>query len=196
MRALKFAMVVAFFLGQPVYANVITYTALLLGPSESPPNASPGIGEAIVTIDTVLQTMEVRVTFSGLLGITTASHIHCCTASPDTGTANVATTTPTFAGFPLGVTSGSYDKTLDLTASSSYNPSFVSGDGGGTVASSEAVLLAAMAAGDTYLNIHSSVLPGGEIRGFLAPAPEPGTLLAAGVALAGIVMFRRKRAAW
>jgi hypothetical protein len=42
----------------------------------------------------------------------------------------VATTLPTFAGFPLGVTSGTYINTLDLTLASSYNPAFVTANGG------------------------------------------------------------------
>ncbi len=76
------------------------------------------------------------------------------------------TTTPTFAGFPLGVTSGSYNNTLDLTLASSYNPAYITANGG-TTATAEAALAAAIASGRAYLNIHSSVFGGGEIRGFL-----------------------------
>jgi hypothetical protein len=164
------------------HANTISYVANLSGPAESPPNASPGTGFADVTIDTVANTMLVDVSFSGLLGTTTASHIHCCTAAPGTGTAMVATTTPTFAGFPLGVTSGSYMNTLDLTLASSYNPDFITAHGG-TTASAEAFLLAGLAAGDSYLNIHSTVVPGGEIRGFLQAVPGP----VAGAGLPGLI---------
>src|SRR5207237_4095828 len=91
-----------------LFAGPITYTATLTGPGESPPNASPGTGFADVFFDTAAHSLRVIVDFSGLLGTTTASHIHCCTVIPFSGTANVATTTPTFAGFPLGVTSGHY----------------------------------------------------------------------------------------
>jgi hypothetical protein len=63
----------------------------------------------------------------------------------------------------LGVTSGTYDKTLDLTKASSYNPAF----DGGTPATDKATLLAGLAANKAYLNIHSKLHPGGEIRGFL-----------------------------
>jgi hypothetical protein len=154
------------------HASLVSYDATLLGPSESPPNASPGTGFA--TVDVNGDTMHVHVVFSGLLGTTTASHIHSATATPLTGTAGVATTVPTFAGFPLGVTSGSYDNTLDLTQASSYNPAFVNANGG-TTATAEAALLAGIAAGDAYLNIHTTVVPGGEIRGFLVRVPEPTT---------------------
>jgi hypothetical protein len=193
MRTLNLAMLGAFVLGQAAFAGIITYDTFLNGGNESPPNASPGIGFAIVTIDTILQTMEVNVTFSGLQGPDTASHIHCCTASPGTGTAGVATTTPTFTGFPSGVTSGSYDMVFDLTAASTYNPAFVAAQG--SVANAEAALLAAMALDETYLNIHTTVVPGGEIRGFLVATPEPATFLMAGTALAGLALLRRKRAA-
>jgi hypothetical protein len=52
---------------------------------------------------------------------------------------------------------------LDL---SSYNPAFVSANGG-TAASAEAALFAGIMAGHAYLNIHTTTFPGGEIEGFL-----------------------------
>ena len=110
--------------------------------------------------------MRVQAQFSGLTTGTIASHIHACTASPGTGTASVATTTPTFPGFPLGVTSGSYDRTFDTLSAGTYNPAFVSSHGG-TPASAEAALATCLAAGTAYLNIHTTMFPGGEIRGFL-----------------------------
>jgi hypothetical protein len=173
--------------------SIMTFDASLNGPSESPPNSSPGTGTAVVNFDTTANTMHVHVVFSGLQGATTASHIHSPTPSPGTLTAGVATTTPTFAGFPLGVTSGTYDNTLDMTMASSYNPAFVSANGG-TPASAEAALLAGMQAGEAYLNIHTTVDPGGEIRGFLNVVPEPSSLamVAAGVLGCGVFpAFRR-----
>jgi hypothetical protein len=169
-------------------ANIITYTAILNAANESPPNPSLGTGAATVNIDSVLDTMTLHITFSGLIGSTTASHIHCCTTSPSTGNAGVATTVPTFAGFPTGVQAGTYDAVLDLLLASSYNPSFISANGG-TIVSAELALLNGMARGASYLNIHTSAFPGGEIRGFLTPAtvPEPSSiaLLALGASLLG-----------
>ena len=49
------------------------------GPDESPPNASPGIGTGTVDYNDVTHTLAVSITFSGLLGTTTASHIHAAT---------------------------------------------------------------------------------------------------------------------
>jgi hypothetical protein len=158
-------------MGGGAKAAVFEYVASLSGPNESPANSSPGTGQAEVFFDDVAQTLRVVVSFSGLESGTTASHIHAPTPQPFSGTAGVATTTPFFPNFPLGVTSGTYDHTLDLTSSSSYNPAFVTAHGG-SVAASEAALIAALNSGESYLNIHTDTHPGGEIRGFLALVPE------------------------
>src|SRR5438270_780450 len=130
MRRLLPALLCSALLFAATGAQAQMFFADLTGAAESPPNASPGTGAALVTLDSFANTMRVQVTFSGLLGTTTASHIHAATAVPFTGTAGVATTTPTFAGFPLGVTSGTYDNTLDMTLPSSYNPAYVAANGG------------------------------------------------------------------
>jgi hypothetical protein len=169
----------------------ITYVATLNGATEEPATPSPGTGTAEVIIDTTANTLFVDVSFTGLLAGTTASHIHCCTAASFTGNAGVATTVPTFAGFPLGVTSGTYINTLDLTSASSYNPAFVTFEGG-TIAGAEAALAAGMAAGRAYVNIHTTQFPGGEIEGFLVVAtPEPTTFLLTGISLLAFAVRRR-----
>lgn len=174
---------------------VVNYIAHLDGPSESPPNLSPGTGTAWVDIDTVALTMRVRATFSGLIGTTTVAHIHSATPMPFTGTAGVATTTPTFPGFPVGVTSGSYDMTFDMTMASSFNPAFVTANGG-TVADARTALWNSFGAGTAYFNLHTSAFGGGEIRGFLRldataiPLPTPALM---GLAGFGVVAGVRRR---
>ena len=59
-------------------AAVLSYYASMTGPSESPANASPAVGYGTVVIDTTAHTMTLAVTFSGLTGNTTASHIQRC----------------------------------------------------------------------------------------------------------------------
>ena len=174
----------------PSLATVFSYSASLSGPAEFPANLSPGTGTALVDYDNVAHTLRVQVTFSGLLGNVTASHIHSATAVPGTGTAGVATTTPTFTGFPSGVTSGTYDHTFDMTLSSSWNAAFITNNGG-TPASAEAALASGLAAGKAYLNIHTSQFGGGEIRGFLVP--EPGTLVLAAAGALALLPLRRRR---
>jgi len=175
-------------------AQITTFSAYLSGAAESPPNGSPATGTAFVTLDQTLNTMRVQVSFFGLTVTNTAAHIHCCLAAPFTGTAGVATTTPTFTGFPAG-TSGWYDFTFSMLDAGSYNPAFVTAQGG--IPQAYAALTAGLfSPGRTYLNIHTSNFPGGEIRGFLQIVPEPSTyaLMATGLVALGIVARKRRKA--
>jgi hypothetical protein len=185
-RALPVLLLVA--IAVPSQATTFTFTANLSGPNEAPPNASPGMGFGIIVFDNVAHTLEIDVIFSGLLGPTTASHLHCCIAPP--GATGVATQTPFFVGFPIGVTSGAYSHVFDTTQIATYNAPFVTASGG-TALGAEAALLAGALAGQEYLNIHTSVQPGGEIRGFLVAVPETSTLALLSIGIAGILGFAR-----
>jgi hypothetical protein len=188
MKYLKLLIAVPLLAGT-AQATIVTYTAALNAANEVPPTISAGTGFATITVDSLLNTININVSFSGLTSIDTAAHIHCCV--PPGGNTGVATVMPSFPGFPLGVTSGSMNMLFDLTSAAFYNPAYI-GANGGTTATAEAALLAGMGAGQAYFNIHTNNNMGGEIRGFLV-APEPGTLVLAGLTLAGLLLRRRRR---
>ena len=169
----------------PLPASVIVYSGTLSGLNEVPPNGSNAFGSIIVTLNG--NDLTVSETFSGLLGgAASAAHIHCCTIPG----MNVAVAVP-FTGFP-SATSGTYNHVFDLSQSATYNGAFVTGNGG-TGASAEAALIAALNSGLAYANIHNTIFPGGEIRGQLAAVPEPATWGVTGLALAGVLLAGMRR---
>jgi hypothetical protein len=171
-------------------ASLITLGGTLSGANENPATASPATGSAFVTVDSVGLTITFNVVFSGLTTNDTAAHIHCCVALG--GNTGVATAVPALPGFPLGVTSGTFSGVMfSLLDPTFYNPAFITANGG-TVSSAEPVFLAGLLNSQAYFNIHTPNNPGGEIRAFLVPTPEPATVFLAGLALLGIAIRWRK----
>jgi hypothetical protein len=177
-------------------AAILNFTANLNGANEEPPISSLGTGTSLVTLDTILNTLRIQGTFSGLTGTSTVAHIHSATTVPGSGNAGVATV-PTLPGFPVGVQSGSFDTVLDLTQPGSYRAVFIT-DNGGTTATAQAALTASLGAGTAYFNIHSSFATGGEIRGFLTPVaqstavPEPSSILGILTTFGAASILKRK----
>ncbi|MDZ3822515.1 MAG: CHRD domain-containing protein [Pseudoxanthomonas sp.] len=147
----------------------VVYTATLSGAAEIPPNASAGTGTVAVGFDPATSTMAVSTSFSGLSSGTTVAHIHCCTATPGASNVGVATPTPSFPGFPAGVTAGSYSQSFDMAQPGSYNAAFLNSFP--TLADARAALVAAMGEGRAYFNLHTAGFPGGELRGNLFEQP-------------------------
>ena len=128
---------------------------------------STATGTVSVTLDDQTLEMTWSSSFSGLVGTYTVAHFHGPAAANQNG------------GVQVGV---SFSLSGDLK----------SGTGGGTTTLT-AQQAADLAAGLWYLNIHSTVNPGGEIRGNLAVVPEPGTALLFGAGLIGVAGLGRRR---
>jgi len=174
-------------------AEPIDYLANLTGAKESPPNSSPGTGSVTAIFDFTTHMLDLEVAFSGLTSPTIAAHIHAPTAIANLGTAGVATQVPFFDGFPIGVTSGTYNHTFNTLDLSFYNPDFVTANGG-TAAGAEAALAQALSQHKAYFNIHTENFPKGEIRGFLFNSvPDAGSnFVCLGMALIGLALLRRR----
>lgn len=145
MKALRVLAVSLATLAFAVAASATTYTFsyILSGASEVPPNASPAFGSGTLFLDTVANTISVSYTFSGLVASQTAAHIH--------GPAAAGANAGVLVGFPLGNLSNNVFGITDTI---------------------EGHILAGL----TYINVHSTAFPGGEIRGqVLAPVSVEGS---------------------
>jgi len=144
-------------------AEILTWSTIMYGFNEVPSNGSPGFGFVSGTLDSVSGLVVVTAgSFSGLVAPATGAHIHGL-AGP---------------GAVAGIL-------IPLTV-----PAATSGtiSGSGTLSAAN---VAGMIAGMTYVNVHSSVYPGGEIRGQNTVVPEPVSLLTL-VCGAGALAFRRR----
>nr|WP_294904211.1 CHRD domain-containing protein [uncultured Lacibacter sp.] len=129
--------------------EIYTFNRTYSGTNEVPPNASTATGTIMGAYNAAANTIFYAIQFSGLSANTTAAHFHA-PAIPGTN----AGVTLGHAGFPTAVTSGNYNKTDVFTAAQETN----------------------LLAGMMYSNIHTTALPGGEIRAqlfFDAPFVAP-----------------------
>lgn len=148
-------------------ANLWYLQANLDGLQEVGPNASPGTGVANITLDDISGAVNVigGSFFAGLVAPSTAAHIH---GSAPPGV-NAGVIVPLV--IPGGATAGPIS-------------------GGGVLS---APLVAAMLAGNTYVNVHSQAFPGGEIRGQVLVVPEPGMLSLTGLGVVGLFVRARSK---
>jgi hypothetical protein len=138
----------------PVSAQQYTLTATLTGAGETP---APGIntgafGSAVVVVDMAARTVTYTVTVYNLPSGVTASHIHA---------GAVGTAGPVVVIFapPINASNDfSYTGVVPDTAFS-LNPAV------GIRSADD--MFQAILGGNSYVNVHSSVNPGGEIRGQL-----------------------------
>jgi hypothetical protein len=152
-----------------------------------------GNGSLFLEWDMDGHTLWIDASFAGLSGNTTQSHIHCCTANPNAGTAGVAlASNGILPGFPVGVKASHYQRLIDLSLNTSYSAGFLGG-AGGTAAAAETKLLNGLMAGTAYMNIHTATFGGGEIRAFVTVVPEPASYGMMMLGLAGIGGVLRRR---
>jgi hypothetical protein len=135
---------------QPAYGGPLS------GPQEVPAVSTAASGQGLAVISADGSTITYMVTYSGLSGTLNAAHIH-------TGAAGVA------GGVILPLVAGPSPMTGTLT-SANFAAS------GSITTFAQAV--AAIRAGTTYFNLHTTANPGGEIRGQIgvtvaAPTPTP-----------------------
>ena len=201
LRKALFAATFSLFAGQAVFATQTAYSFHENGASESPAQSTNGVGDGTVIYDNVahvggldylfrLERKRDADTFPR-----TDDHFRSAGAGPKSrhcrerrGYDRHRGRQSQPAGFSSDVTSGTYNATLDLTQQGTYNTTYFSNNGG-TPASAEAAFISALQAGKVYENIHTTSVPGGEIRGFPALVPEPTT---AAVAAIGTCMLRRR----
>ena len=190
---MKFWLALFVWLGVTSVAQAHThlYEATLTWSEESIPNTTLAIGTSTVTLDLDLITLRLEIQFSGLSGQTTEAFLHGVTLFANTGFAGPMSPALSASGFPLGVGTGSYDHTFDLTDAAGYHPTFLPASAF-PISDALTALANGFEEGKVYLSIKSTAFPSGEIRGFFAEVPETGSasfLAATGVAL----LARRSR---
>lgn len=139
-------------------SNIIRFTAVLSGANETPaPGVVTGaVGNATVTLDTSTQTVSWSIDVFNMPSGTNNAHFHV-------GGPGLAGPTVVNIAFPAGI-SNDYNLSGSATAANLN----VRADQG--IRSWED-FLQALVGGQTYLNIHSVVNAGGEIRGQVIRVP-------------------------
>jgi hypothetical protein len=145
-------------------ANLTVFEANLDGAQEVPPTASTATGFGKVVLNDVTDTITVDESWSGLDGPAIASHIH----SPAAAGSNAPVAFP-FTGVPAATSGSIPQQIFSVTAAEIAN----------------------LEAGLDYMNIHSTIFPGGEIRGQLLRVPDNGPGLAGLLAFGGLCLAAR-----
>lgn len=156
-------------------AQIEIYNFPLSGLQEVPANASPATGSATMTLDTATGAFSLSYNITGLLGTITLAHFH----------RNVAGSNgPVFYWLAQP---GNSNPALLMNPALPVGATSASGMGTGTIPMAE---IPNFLQGRVYMNVHTTVFGGGEVRGQVVPTP--GALGLAG--LAGFAALRRRRA--
>jgi hypothetical protein len=137
-------------------AQIRNFTAQLSGANETPGIVTGAGGVATITLDTATQTVTYRVDVYNLPSGATVAHFHA--SGPGVAGPTVVTFT-----FPVGI---SNDFAITGTATAAdLTPRQPQG------INSWEDFIQALTLGQIYVNVHSQVNPGGEIRGQVVPVP-------------------------
>ena len=160
MKVLVSALTV-FLLSVSAGAATITFNVVLDGAQEG--NLSTATGAATLILDDVANTLDMNLTYTGLTSPLSNAHIHCCSLPPTPAGVIIPMVPP----MTTGATSGSFANVFSITPAQ----------------------VTQIKSGLSYINLHNSAFPGGEIRGQIVP--EPGTLALTSLGLVGLAAVRR-----
>jgi hypothetical protein len=189
MRKLATILAIAVVLALPSHAAVFLWYGDLTGGQEIPPAATTADGFGSVRFDDVSNILTLYVGWQGLTGPGVQAHIHCCVATPP---GNVGIALDLWLTADPRPASGVYFAEYDLDSQNPFRAAFTTANGGTALSAMQALMTAMNAdQGRSYYNIHTAVFPGGEIRGNLAPIPEPASVVAM-ISGLGLLLLRKR----
>ncbi|MEE9494362.1 MAG: CHRD domain-containing protein [Gammaproteobacteria bacterium] len=145
-------------------AAIVNLSATIDGGQEVPAVTSLGSGAASMTFDDISNLLSWNITFNGLSGPATAAHFHG--AAPAGSNAGVL--------LNIGNISGLLDPMV----------------GSATITAPQATDLLA---GLWYINIHTALNPGGEIRGQVQVVPLPAAIWLFGFGIVSLIGVSSRR---
>jgi hypothetical protein len=151
-RYLILASVLGLALAVPASAQT-SYSTTLTGLNEVPANPSPATGAATCVVNAAGTEVTISCSFQNLIGTYTASHLHGPATSVQNAGVQIGFVPP---GAPWVFANGNHDGTL-INHTVPITPAQID----------------MLANGTMYVNVHSTTIPGGEIRGQLALGPVP-----------------------
>ena len=135
-------------------SKIVTFKATMNGAGEVPANSTTGAGTFTATLDTSTNVFTYDIAFSGLTSNVVAGHIHGPAAATATSGTTINFVSLAGATFSVGATSGTGHGVATLSAANPITAT-ISGDS----------LKKLLFSGLTYVNVHTTNNPGGEIRG-------------------------------